>query len=322
MAYKIETEQTNSSFVIPELVLPDAPHGVILKVLRYPAPSPHPDFEVPKALHDAGYTSIPRVISATTVDIPGQGATDIAILSEFIPNTIDGFTLACEYAKRGESFAIQAENLGKTIGQLHRAFQIAFPSTIKLNPKQFIKSLQQRAKIAISTVPELAVYQEFIFVVYDELEQHLAQAEIQRIHGDLHLGQLLYRDSATDAQNDGSWYIIDFEGEPLRPAAERSAPDLVERDVAGMIRSFYYAVAVANVDEIWAIEAAEAFLQGYRRHRRIDQALLNALVLDKALYEAVYEKRHRPDWLPIPMAAITHIIHDYQVKSDELRKPE
>jgi 1,4-alpha-glucan branching enzyme len=110
--------------------------------------------------------------------------------------------------------------------------------------------------------------------------------------------------------------LLDFEGEPLRPMAERNEPDLALRDVAGMLRSFDYAAGSAALSDpstseraaAWAAAARDAFLDGYASGAPLavaaNPALLAALELDKALYEAVYEVRNRPDWLPIPAGAV------------------
>ena len=133
---------------------------------------------------------------------------------------------------------------------------------------------------------------------------------LQRIHGDYHLGQVL------DVPERG-WVALDFEGEPLRPLAERVQPDLTARDVAGMLRSFDYAagsVALAEtpVDATaWAASCRAAFLDGYASVAGAPDAdavaLTRALELDKALYEVVYEARNRPSWLPIPLGAVERL---------------
>jgi predicted trehalose synthase len=133
---------------------------------------------------------------------------------------------------------------------------------------------------------------------------------MQRIHGDFHLGQVL------DVPGRG-WVLLDFEGEPLRPLAERTQPDLALRDVAGMLRSFDYAAGSweqthpGRSAASWADRARAAFLEGYAqesgRDPREDEVLLKALELDKALYEVVYEARNRPTWLTIPTTAIARL---------------
>jgi 1,4-alpha-glucan branching enzyme len=159
-------------------------------------------------------------------------------------------------------------------------------------------------------VPELAAHSGAV----DRISQSVRDVDwppLQRIHGDYHLGQVL------DVPERG-WVALDFEGEPLRPLAERTQPDLTARDVAGMLRSFDYAagsVALAQspVDATaWAADCRSAFLDGYASVAGVPDAdavaLTRALELDKALYEVVYEARNRPSWLPIPLGAVERLI--------------
>jgi maltokinase len=134
---------------------------------------------------------------------------------------------------------------------------------------------------------------------------------VQRVHGDFHLGQTLW--SAATHAGSGGWTIIDFEGEPAKTAAERRAFDSPWRDVAGMVRSFDY-VRSAHPDPSseaatkWADEAREAFLMGYCGATTTDD-VLGGYVIDKAVYEVLYELRNRPDWVQIPMRAIRAAAH-------------
>jgi predicted trehalose synthase len=111
--------------------------------------------------------------------------------------------------------------------------------------------------------------------------------------------------------------VLDFEGEPLRPMRERSLPDIPLRDVAGMLRSFDYvagsfALMGGHSAGSWAATCRDAFLDGYiaasGRDLREHPAVLDAFEIDKALYEAVYEARNRPNWLSIPADAITRLV--------------
>jgi trehalose synthase-fused probable maltokinase len=146
----------------------------------------------------------------------------------------------------------------------------------------------------------------------------LAGALKTRHHGDYHLGQVLERD-------DGSFAIIDFEGEPSKPLSQRREKRSPLRDVAGMLRSFDYARNAAlragdesdphrirRADE-WYRATRAAFLDTYERavqqvtHDLLPPdiaAPLAALELEKAAYEVLYELNNRPDWLPIPLAAL------------------
>ncbi|HSE94001.1 MAG TPA: hypothetical protein VLF19_11900 [Methylomirabilota bacterium] len=143
----------------------------------------------------------------------------------------------------------------------------------------------------------------------DEGLRGLVGATKIRHHGDFHLGQTLYREAS------GEPFIIDFEGEPLRPLAERRRKHTPLRDVAGMLRSIDYAAAAARPDgdgwaDGWRTEAARAFTDAYRAGARgapfvpaSDEAFAHAvavLVVEKAAYEIVYEANNRPEWVAIP----------------------
>ncbi|MGZ4624688.1 MAG: maltokinase N-terminal cap-like domain-containing protein, partial [Kineosporiaceae bacterium] len=138
---------------------------------------------------------------------------------------------------------------------------------------------------------------------------------------DYHLGQVLHSGSR-------GWILLDFEGEPLRPLSERTAPDLALRDVAAMLRSFDYAARHSTVGldpedrralaaQRWAAECREAFLVGYAGAGGEDPhkhaVLLRALELDKALYEVVYETRNRPTWIGIPLGAVRRLLVSHAV---------
>jgi maltokinase len=145
----------------------------------------------------------------------------------------------------------------------------------------------------------------------------------QRVHGDFHLGQTL--------RTVKGWKIVDFEGEPAKALSERVVPDLVWRDVAGMLRSFDYAAHAVEADveagseasgqiafraTEWAERNTTAFIRGYVENSGRTESgtlsteqdlILQAYIADKAVYEAVYEARNRPTWLSIPLGAIERI---------------
>jgi trehalose synthase-fused probable maltokinase len=137
-----------------------------------------------------------------------------------------------------------------------------------------------------------------------------------RVHGDYHLGQVLW--SADD-----DWIVIDFEGEPARPLPERRRRASPLRDVAGMLRSFAYAADAApflqgvEAPAGWVDRCREAFLAGYRE--TVDprllppsgvgaDRLLALFELEKLLYELRYEVANRPDWTVIPVAGLTRLL--------------
>jgi maltose alpha-D-glucosyltransferase / alpha-amylase len=149
-----------------------------------------------------------------------------------------------------------------------------------------------------------------------------------RHHGDFHLGQMLIvKDDI---------FIIDFEGEPRRPLAERRRKAPAARDVAGLIRSIDYSVTAAleRVLQIapdeqgkfagalaqWRDRSSAAFLAGYREaltNQRLWPAdphaardMLNFFLLEKAFYEIEYELAHRPDWLRVPLTGMLRILSE------------
>jgi maltokinase len=168
-----------------------------------------------------------------------------------------------------------------------------------------------RLERASAEVGELARYHAKIRAAYASLVAVAGPVPVQRIHGDYHLGQVL--------RTQAGWVALDFEGEPAVPLAQRRAPGPALRDVAGMLRSFDYAArhrVLGHPDEAslrrtaddWVRRCQAAFCAGYAQAGGMDpdrnSALLRALMLDKAVYEVVYESRHRPAWLSIPLDSI------------------
>ncbi|GMA25251.1 hypothetical protein GCM10025864_30100 [Luteimicrobium album] len=309
-------EQSNTSVLMPQVA-----GGAILKILRTVAPGPNPDLDVPRALARTGWHGVPRPLAWWSVD--EAGASDepvelhLAILSELVPRADDGFELACAFAGRAASFAEHAGALGTLVAQLHAALRRAYGTGPVVDAAWLVDDLRARAVRAAGEAPILARREDAIARVHARAEAALAAAgerhtlpRLQRIHGDLHLGQVLH---GTDG-----WRVLDFEGEPLRPVAERTRPDLALRDAAGMLRSFDYAAAVGRAHGTrWAADARDAFWTAYRAASGGDAPtpggagqddLLAALELDKALYEVVYEVRNRPDWVGIPLAGVDRVL--------------
>ena len=345
-ARRISGEQSNTSVMLPALSH-ETGQGGMLKILRTVALGPHPDVVIPEALTRVGWDGVPRFLGAVPLPAPdaAPGAVPgaapgapagplahLAVLSALVGDATDGFELACAYAARDEDFGERAAELGAVVAHLHAMLRQALGPGPGLEPAGFMGVLRRRAAEAFADVPELAPHRAGVAALFDAVSDRLsAVAErtgglvpTQSIHGDLHLGQALY--------SPGGWKVLDFEGEPQRPVSERVAPDLPLRDVAGMVRSLDYAAAVGQAtDPHWAAHAQVSFLEGYRQasgeaHEgpvravagattsgsELDVAtaelLLRALIVDKALYEVVYEFRHRPAWMHIPLAAVERVL--------------
>jgi maltose alpha-D-glucosyltransferase / alpha-amylase len=170
----------------------------------------------------------------------------------------------------------------------------------------------------------LAAEQEILAREKRLLDRRTNAAKI-RIHGDYHLGQLLYTGK--------DFVILDFEGEPARPLSERKLKRSALRDVAGMMRSFQYAAysalwqpAMRKEDvpflerwaDLWYRHMGSVFLQNYLettgdaifipQNSEDLQIMLEAYLLDKAVYEVGYELNNRPSWVVIPVRGIKHVL--------------
>jgi trehalose synthase-fused probable maltokinase len=139
-----------------------------------------------------------------------------------------------------------------------------------------------------------------------------------RNHGDYHLGQALWTP-------DDDWVILDFEGEPARPAAQRRVKRSPLRDVAGMLRSFAYAASASSIQrgveppDDWEQRCRTAFLDGYLGTvepsllpggEEAVRRLLTVFELEKAVYELRYELDNRPEWVSIPVAGILRMLEE------------
>lgn len=300
-------EQSNTSVVLPGA--DGAPAGM-LKVLRTVAAGPNPDIDVPRRLVDVGWDGVPAPLAWLQARWPGtDGSAEVGylgVLSAFVPGAQDGFELACAWAREGRSFAEPAGQLGATVASMHSALRDAFGQADEpADERSPAHALDARWRWAVAAVPSLARWTDAVGAVVDEVAHLTPLPARQRVHGDLHLGQVL--------RSEGRWVVIDFEGEPLAPLADRVRPDLALRDVAGVLRSFDYAAAVGGLTgadaSAWTAAARAALRDGYGvTDDPTSTLLLRVLELDKTLYEAVYEARNRPAWVPIPQAGLERLL--------------
>lgn len=287
---------------------------LICKIFRMLHHGDNPDVVLQTALVRAGSPSVPVIVGSVSGEWPDGGQPSgiarghLAFAQHFLADAQDGWTRALDAVSHGTDFTEDARRMGAATADVHATLAYVMPTRAasEADVAHTIFTWQRRLDAAIAEVPELEPARPSIDALYSRAES-APWPPLQRIHGDLHLGQVL-------ATPDGACTIIDFEGEPLRPLEERSRLDVPLRDIAGMLRSIDYAAGSHTASEgaqDWAHSSRAAFLDGYieRSHDDVRQNrdLLDAFELDKALYEVVYEARNRPAWLPIPIAAVLRL---------------
>jgi maltose alpha-D-glucosyltransferase / alpha-amylase len=353
---RLGVDQSNSSVIIAD--------QLVLKLYRRLVPGGHPEVEVGMFLTAAGYANTPAMLGAVEHFDENGTPTGLAVIQAFVRNQGDGWTYASNHLQRllegheteGTTVEMPARafylgliaTLGRRIAELHRALAVptdnpAFESApITTRDLTAWRSAAQREiKAAFVTLSQAvaklpgevkaeaeALYRrrrECLDLV-DTLTKGEVDAVKTRIHGDLHLGQVIL------AQTD--WYVIDFEGEPAKGLAARRSKHSALRDVAGMVRSFDYAARAAlqraaitvgsvpdsQVERVlsWCDDSIQTFLEGYReaaagspsypREAADARRLLDLFMLEKACYELRYEAANRPDWLGIPIKGVTAVL--------------
>jgi maltokinase len=319
-------EQSNTSLVFGD--------AVILKVFRRLAEGLNPDVELHHALAEAGNGYVAPLlgwVDGTWPDPDGgePRAGTFAIAQEFLRSATGGWELALSSLRdlfaspevspgdAGGDFAGDAYRLGEATAAVHAGLARTLGSK-KMSPAELAavaKQMTDHLADAVEIVPALGEHADAISKVYADLAEYEGTLAAQRVHGDLHLGQAMRVLSG--------WKIIDFEGEPARPLAERRRTHSPLKDVAGMLRSLDYAARHLLADhdhpeskleflaDEWARRNSEAYCTGYSdtagRDITADALPLRAFALDKAVYEVVYEARNRPAWLPVPMSAIARL---------------
>ncbi|HEX4866040.1 MAG TPA: hypothetical protein VFV32_00285 [Acidimicrobiales bacterium] len=319
----IVLEHSNSSVVFDETT--------ILKIFRKVEAGPNPDVEVPRVLAEHGYEHVLPSLAELRRD-----DADLAVLREFLVGSTEGWELArasvrdllasrLQPEESGADFAPDAERLGAILAGLHLVMAEAWGAAPGEGAKwaeQMRANLDHAASAATEAgaadrLPVEAIGAQLVrLAALDDVGQQI------RIHGDLHLAQVI--------KTDAGWKVLDFEGEPARRRDERFTTSSPLRDVAGMLRSLHYVAAVGRADwgdddpslvelaDAWEQRNRDALLAGYFGTVGVDallppdqaaqEAVLAAFELDKAVYEVLYELGHRPDHLDIPLAGITRLL--------------
>ncbi|MDH4567557.1 maltose alpha-D-glucosyltransferase [Pseudomonas sp. BN414] len=354
----LTAEQSNSSALIGGRLL--------LKLLRRGFPGVHPEVEMGRFLTHHGYAHVaPFLGEVLRVDEEGQPHT-LMVLQRYLDNQGDAWTWTLNNLDRAirdcmggaevasdegalAELKVFAGTLGKRVGEMHAVLarptenpdfgyrlsddsdSAEWATRISAQLREALAALvhaQERlGSDDAASLQWLRAEEERLLMVIGRLASLAAGGILIRVHGDLHLGQVLV------VQGDA--YVIDFEGEPSRPLSERRQRHSPMKDVAGMLRSFDYAAAVASRKACGADNSAEArhacsavvaryranartaFLDAYRlaanglphewHGREGEGAALALFSLEKAAYEILYESGHRPDWLDVPLHGLLEL---------------
>jgi maltose alpha-D-glucosyltransferase/alpha-amylase len=353
---KLGAEQSNSSILIAK--------KMVLKAYRKLERGIQPELEMGRYLTDvADYRNTPPLLGSIEQFDNVEQPTALAVMQGFVPSQGDGWSFTLAHLKRvfssilqggvdehsNETYAGLAERLGVRVAELHRAFAIesgdpAFqPEAIAAaDVSGWKRQIQSEAETTFALLansesmlpPEQHAHVQAMLDQRRQILGLISGFELgpgpaikkTRFHGDLHLGQVLV------AEDD--FYIIDFEGEPARPFAQRRAKHSPLRDVAGMLRSFDYAAwsamfeaGTGEPEKIsalekpalhWEREASSAFMRSYGKtiegcsscpaDPETFSRLLDLFILEKALYEVRYELANRPSWLRIPVEGIMSLL--------------
>ncbi len=316
-------EHSNSSVVFDETR--------IMKVFRKVEPGPNPDVEIPRVLAEQGYEHVLPSLAELR-----RGGVDLVVLREFLVGSTEGWELARASVRdvlasglapeeSGADFAPDAERLGEVLAGLHLAMASAW-ATERGDGAGWAEQMQANlahaaAVEADGSGPRLLPVDAIAVELQRVADLADAGREI-RIHGDLHLAQVL--------KTDTGWKVLDFEGEPARRRDDRFTRSSPLRDVAGMLRSLHYVAEVGLADwgsdapdlaelaKAWEARNRSAFLAGYFGTSGIGallpaddedrHTLLAGFELDKAVYEVLYELGHRPDLARIPLSGIERLL--------------
>nr|MBF0685959.1 putative maltokinase [Pseudomonas sp.] len=339
----------------------------MIKLLRRVSPGVHPELEMGRFLTEQGFTHISAMLGQVSrVDKKGQQFA-LMVVQRFLDNQGDAWewTLtSLDRAVRDEitggvsvdqqySALDEVEHfnqlLGQRLGELHMALasktdnpDFAYETTSAADSKKWAASIRTQvghaldlltahrgslAKKQATEVDRLLGMREELMKEVDRLARRAIGGLRTRVHGDLHLGQVLV------AQGDA--YFIDFEGEPARLLDERRAKLSPLKDVAGVLRSFEYAASMTQrnaqssdaspeaddarrrIAENYRQRARSSFLDAYRQAttelphawREDDgaEAALALFSLEKTAYEIAYEAENRPTWLPVPLQGLSEM---------------
>lgn len=317
----LNANQSNSSFVLD--------NAIIGKFMRTYTKIDNPDFVIPMKLwNETSFRNIPEPIG----QIEFREDQCLFTFSRFLPGSTDYWSYLYEKLREenDSTFILEeASRLSEITAGLHIAL-----SSLKgkeFEPEKFTNSdamdlesslwqYSEKLKTICADMEKTNPYARIIETKSSVMDKRIRDVmkilttgmKKQRIHGDYHLGQIL--------KTDDSPKIIDFEGEPMRSSEYRNAKQMPMKDLAGLIRSFdYLCSSKLGTDNPLGAESKERIIQSYTKERNnldgnlsqdMDQfrTILDIFIMEKAIYEAIYESENRPDWINIPLSYLANFL--------------
>jgi maltokinase len=294
----IALDQSNTSYVVGE--------QLVVKLYRRIWPGVHPEVELGRYLTEtAALDCVPAFAGSLY-----WGDHAVALAQEYVPGE-DGWAWGAGAVIAGDVADIP--RLGAESARLHAALRDYGSSMATAHDlHEWRTGAEAQLERALEIVPadvaaELREYRPRILADLAALETPAQPVTLQRVHGDFHIGQV----QRTDA---GRLVVLDLEGEPTKPVAERARPGTALRDVAAMLRSFDHIGRYVERDlrpgdggaiEDWITRARAAFLDGYGQ---VDEGLLRALEVEKETYEFIYAAAFVPDWMYAPVGGMRRLM--------------
>jgi trehalose synthase-fused probable maltokinase len=300
---------------------------IALKCYRRLEWGEHPELELTRRLTEAGVAGVPAVHGSATIAVAGRGSAALLLAQDYVAGAEDGWALAereldaaLDRGRPAGAAAAWAPAAGAAVAAVHAALAADGRPATPAEVAAWRAAAGAAVEHALAVLPGSARAE--LAAARPRLEEAVAQLAAAppplacRIHGDLHLGQLLLRD--------GRVWIVDFEGEPARPLAERRAPHAALRDLATLLRSADNAAhwvltrrhaaglpADPAVAVAWIAAVRAGLRAGYADGLAaagapfaIDDRVVRALEADKAVDELLYAVRFLPAWLDTARAAL------------------
>ena len=326
---RIDVDQSNDSVVVGE--------RVVVKLYPRSAPGPQPGLDLPAHLAEVGFADTPAALGALRWEPPDREPVLLATASAYLPSARDGWAWYLELVlaaldapddtARAAAALAPASSLGRLVARFHVA--LATPSSVlgrqpvRRADAHRMRSWRREADAKLDRAlgltggaegARLAALAGAIRGAFDAFDR-VDATPIMRVHGDLHVGQVL--------RWDGGDMIADMDGNPLAPSGSRVARHSPALDVASFVRSLDHLGRVAQrrraeregAVEVWIGRSRHAFLHAYRTelgragHAGLfDERLLHPFEVAQECHEYVYAATYLPRWLPVPDLALPHLV--------------